>query len=76
MIRYIKNTVYFTALIGLSILPFSISAQQEMTKEERIKALEKLKLEDEKLEANTLGMISKNIPLKLKTLSFRPCLYF
>lgn len=47
MIRYIKNTVYFTALIGLFILPFSISAQQEMTKEERIKALEKLKLEDE-----------------------------
>ena len=49
MIRYFKNTVYITTFIGLFMLPFSISAQQEMTKEERIKALEKLKLDDEKL---------------------------
>ena len=66
MIRYFKNTVYITTFIGLFMLPFSISAQQEMTKEERIKALEKLKLDDEKLETNTLGMISKNVPLEIE----------
>ena len=60
MIRYIKNTVYFTAFIGLFMLPFSISAQQEMSKEERIKALE----------------LVRTYLLKLRILSFRPCLYF
>ena len=38
MINFLKNTIYFTALIGLFMLPSSVSAQQEMTREERIKA--------------------------------------
>ena len=76
MIRYFKNTVYITTFIGLFMLPFSISAQQEMTKEERIKALEKLKLDDEKLETNTLGMISKNVPLEIENFEFPPLSVF
>lgn len=58
------------------MLPFSISAQQEMTKEERIKALEKLKLDDEKLETNTLGMISKNVPLEIENFELPPLSVF
>ena len=76
MIRYFKNTVYITTFIGLFMLPFSISAQQEMTKEERIKALEKLKLDDEKLETNTLGMISKNVPLEIENFELPPLSVF
>lgn len=76
MIRYFKNTVYFTTFIGLFMLPFSISAQQEMTKEERIKALEKLKLDDERLETNTLGMISKNVPLEIENFELPPLSVF
>ncbi len=76
MIRYLKNRVFFTALIGLLILPFSVSAQQEMTREERIKALEKLKMEDEKFEVNTLGMISKNIPLEIDNFELPPLSVF
>lgn len=76
MIRYLKNTVYFTTLIGLFILPLSASAQQEMTREERIKALEKLKIEDEKFEVNTLGMISKNVPLEIENFELPPLSVF
>lgn len=76
MIRFFKNTVYITTFIGLFMLPFSISAQQEMTKEERIKALEKLKLDDEKLETNTLGMISKNVPLEIENFELPPLSVF
>lgn len=76
MIRYLKNRVFFTALIGLLILPLSVSAQQEMTREERIKALEKLKMEDEKFEVNTLGMISKNIPLEIDNFELPPLSVF
>lgn len=76
MINFLKNTIYFTALIGLFMLPSSVSAQQEMTREERIKALEKLKLEDEKFEVNTLGTISKNVPLDIENFELPPLSIF
>ena len=76
MINFLKNTIYFTALIGLFMLPSSVSAQQEMTREERIKALEKLKLEDEKFEVNTLGTISKNVPLNIENFELPPLSIF
>lgn len=53
---YLKKIVHNAILLGLFIIPLSAAAQ-EMTREERIKALEKLKIEDEKMETNTLGFV-------------------
>lgn len=76
MIRHFKIIVCFTAFAGLFILPLSVSSQQEMTREERIKALEKLKLEEEKFEVNALGMISKSTPLEIENLELPPLSVF
>lgn len=53
---YLKKIVHNAILLGLFIIPLSAAAQ-EMTREERIKVLEKLKIEDEKMETNTLGFV-------------------
>ena len=58
--RYIKSIIYSVILLGLLGVPLSVAAQQELTREERIKALERLKMEDEKFEVNTLEIIFKN----------------
>lgn len=72
---YFKNIVYNAILLGLLIIPLSISAQ-EMTREERIKALEKLKMEDVKFEANTLGLITQNVPTEIERLQLPPLSVF
>ena len=72
---YFKNIVYYAVLLGLLIIPLSISAQ-EMTREERIKALEKLKMEDVKFEANTLGLITQNVPTEIERLQLPPLSVF
>lgn len=46
--RHIKSVIYSVILLGLSELPLSVAAQQELTREERIKILEQLKMEDKK----------------------------
>ena len=53
--RYIKSIIYSVILLGLLGVPLSVAAQQELTREERIKILEQLKMEDKKIEVNTLG---------------------
>lgn len=73
--EYFKNIVYYAILLGLLIIPLSVSAQ-EMTREERIKALEKLKMEDVKFEANTLGLITQNIPTEIERLQLPPLSVF
>lgn len=70
--RYLKSIVYNTAILYLFVFPLSTSAQQEMTREERIKALEKLKIEDEKFEAKTYGLYSQVIPIELEKLELPP----
>lgn len=72
---YFKNIVYNAILLGLLIIPLSVSAQ-EMTREERIKALEKLKMEDVKFEANTLGLITQNVPTEIERLQLPPLSVF
>lgn len=57
--------------MGLLGLPLSVAAQ-EMTREERIKALERLKMEDEKLEATTLGLVVQNVPTEIEKLELPP----
>lgn len=73
--RYIKYIVCNTILFGLLALPLSVAAQ-EMTREERIKALERLKMEDEKLEATTTGMVSQNVPIEIEDMKLPPLSVF
>lgn len=73
--RYIKYIVCNTILFGLLALPLSVAAQ-EMTREERIKALERLKMEDEKLEVNTLGLISQKTSIELEKFELPPLSVF
>lgn len=70
--RYFKFIVYNTAILYLFVFPLSASAQQEMTREERIKALEKLRAEDEKLEAKTYGLFSQVHSIELEKLELPP----
>lgn len=74
--RYVKAVVHCTFIIGILMIPMHVSAQQEMSREERLKALERLKMEDEKFEANTLGMVSKNLPPELEALELPPLSVF
>lgn len=77
MNSFFRIIAYSIALFGLSGLPLLVSAQQEMTREERIKALEKLKLEDAQLEANTSGLIEQSIPAsKIEKLELPPLSVF
>lgn len=77
MNKFFRIIAYSIALFCLSGLPLLVSAQQEMTREERIKALEKLKLEDAQLEANTSGLIEQSIPAsKIEKLELPPLSVF
>ena len=75
MRTYIKNIVYNAILLGLFALPFSASAQ-EMTREERIKALERLKMEDEKIEASTMGVATQNTSIEVEKMQLPPLSVF
>lgn len=77
MNSFFRIIAYSIAIFGLSGLPLLVSAQQEMTREERIKALEKLKLEDAQLEANTSGLIEQSMPAsKIEKLELPPLSVF
>lgn len=73
--RYIKYIVCNAILFGLLALPLSVAAQ-EMTREERIKALERLKMEDESIEANTIGLVSKNATTEIVDMELPPLSVF
>lgn len=76
MNSFSKIIVYSITLWSLFGLPLLVSAQQEMTREERIKALEKLKLQDTKLEANTSGLIEQSMPYEVEKLELPPLSVF
>lgn len=76
MNSFFRIIAYSIALFGLSGLPLLVSAQQEMTREERIKALEKLKLQDAQLEVNTSGLIDKSMPTEVEKLELPPLSVF
>lgn len=73
--RLIKSIVYKVVLWGLIIIPLSVSAQ-EMTREERVKALEKLKMEDEKIEASTVNFASQNLSIEIERMQLPPLSIF
>ena len=72
---YLKKIVHNAILLGLFIIPLSAAAQ-EMTREERIKVLEKLKMEDEKMEANTMEFASQNSSIEVEVLKLPPLSVF
>lgn len=76
MNSFFRIIAYSIALFCLSGLPLLVSAQQEMTREERIKALEKLKLQDSQLEVNTSGLIDKSMPFEVDKLELPPLSVF
>ncbi|AVM56796.1 transporter [Bacteroides heparinolyticus] len=73
---YIKSIVYCAILLGAFGLPLSVLAQQEMSREERIKILQKLNMEDRKLEAITTELATQNIPENLDELQIPPLSVF
>lgn len=73
--RYIKYIVCNAILFGLLALPLSVAAQ-EMTREERIKALERLKMEDDKISISAKGEIYQYTPVEIEKLELPPLSVF
>ena len=74
--EYIKTITYSVLLIGLFTFPTITIAQQTMTREERIKALERLKMEEEKYETSQISSAAKNIPADIEKMELPPYGYF
>lgn len=74
--RYITSIIYSVILLGLLGLPLSVAAQQELTREERIKILEALKAEDEKTNISTVGLITSSMPTEIDKLELPPLSVF
>lgn len=72
---YLKKIVHNAILLGLFIIPLSAAAQ-EMTREERIKALERLKMEDEKIEAGKMETTVQNQTTEIDKLQLPPLSVF
>ena len=75
--RYITLIYWSTILSGLFALPTIIVAQEQtMTREERIKALERLKMEDARWETVTVMQTGKEVPLEIEKLELPPLSVF
>ena len=74
--RYITSIIYSVILLGLLGEPLSVAAQQELTREERIKILEALKAEDEKTNISTVGLITSSMPTEIDKLELPPLSVF
>ena len=74
--KYTQIIICSISFIGLCAFSPYASSQEGMTREERIKALERLKMEDEKIEANTTGLITKNTPIEIEKLELPPLSVF
>ena len=78
MIRRYIILIYCSAtLSGLFALPTAVVAQEQtMTREERIKALERLKMEDARWETVTVMQTGKEVPLEIEKLELPPLSVF
>lgn len=74
--RYIIHIVYSTVFLGLFAIPTPVLAQQEMTREERINVLERLKREDQKWEVTTTGLAINSVPIEIEKLDLPPLSVF
>ncbi len=78
MIRRYITLIYWSAILsGLFAFPTAITAQEQtMTREERIKALERLKMEDARWETVTVMQTGKEVPLEIEKLELPPLSVF
>lgn len=74
--KYIIHIVYSTVFLGLFAIPTPVLAQQEMTREERINVLERLKREDQKWEVTTTGLSINSVPIEIEKLDLPPLSVF
>lgn len=75
--RYIAFITCSTILVGLFALPATVVAQEQtMTREERIKTLELLKMEDSKWENATIGQTMKELPFEIEEMELPPLSIF
>ena len=78
MIKRYITLIYWSAILsGLFALQTAITAQEQtMTREERIKALERLKMEDARWETVTVMQTGKEVPLEIEKLELPPLSVF
>ncbi|MBQ8672535.1 MAG: TolC family protein [Bacteroides sp.] len=76
MNKQVRHILQAILLSGLWMTLTPALHAQEMTREERIKALEKLKLEDTQWEESTLAQVSKELPVDLGKLELPPLSVF
>ena len=78
MIKRYITLIYWSAILsGLFALPTAITAQEQtMTREECIKALERLKMEDARWETVTVMQTGKEVPLEIEKLELPPLSVF
>ena len=69
--KRVAYILFLSCLIGVTT-----ATAQEMTREERIKALERLQAEDIEWEKNTLNVMSQNLPEDIETMSLPPLSVF
>lgn len=68
--------VAYILLLGCLFIGTTTATSQEMTREERIKALERLQAEDIEWEKNTLNVLSQNVPEEIETMNLPPLSVF
>ncbi len=77
MIKKCIKYIYGIAILGLFAFPAAIVAQEQtMTREERIKALERLKMEDAQWETATSTQIKNDVPIEIERLELPPLSIF
>lgn len=75
--KYIIYMTYSAAIFGLFALPANAIAQEQtMTREERIKALERLKMEDAQWEKVPIAQMGKNASFDIEKLELPPLSVF
>lgn len=75
--KYITFISYSITIIGLFAFPTALIAQEQtMTREERIKTLELLKMEDSKWESVTVGQTVKDLQYEIEKLELPPLSVF
>lgn len=75
--KYIIYMTYSAAILGLFASPaIAIAQEQTMTREERIKALERLKMEDAQWEKVPIAQMGKNASFDIEKLELPPLSIF
>ena len=69
--KRVAYILFLSCLFGVTT-----ATAQEMTREERIKALERLQAEDVEWEKNTLNVMSQSVPEEIETLTLPPLSVF